>query len=73
MKNRKKYYVAQFITDLFFQEDEIEMFEAENEAEVEKQLKDMFGEHLLACAIRKATWRERRYYKKYHICIAFEI
>ena len=73
MKNRKKYFVAHFVTDLFFQEDEIAMFEAENEAEVEKQLKLMFGEHLLACEMRKATWIERRYYRKYNVCIAFEI
>lgn len=73
MKNRKKFYVAHFVTDLFFQEDEYEMIEAESEEEAEKQLRLTLGEHLLACRIRKASWAEQRYYKKYHICLAFDI
>lgn len=66
MKIRKKYFVAEFVTDLYFGDDEAEMFYAENEEAVEREIKESLGEHLLAVSVRKATWKERRYVKKYH-------
>ena len=71
MKNRKKYYVAEFVTDLYFQDDEAEMFHAESAAAVEQEVRNVLGDHLLAVTVRKATWRERRYAKKnhYNACI----
>ena len=65
MKNRKKYYVAEFVTDLFH-DDETEIFYAESEEAVEREIKETLGEHLLAVVVRKATWAERRRMKKEH-------
>lgn len=64
MKNRKKYFVAHFITDLYFMDDEHEVFYAESKEAVEKEMREALGEHLLAVSIRKATWRERRMAKQ---------
>lgn len=66
MKNRKKYYVAEFVTDLYFQYDEAEMFHAESAEAVEQEVRNTLGEHLLTLTVRKATWRERRRAKKNH-------
>lgn len=64
MKAKKmKYYVAEFVTDLY-RDDEAEMFHAESKEAVEREVKEALGEHLLALYIRKATWAERRYYRK---------
>ena len=73
MKNRKKQFVAHIVTDSYFMEDEYDIIEAESVEDATQKLRDMLGEHLLACYVRKATWAERRYYKKYHICIASDI
>lgn len=71
MKTRKKYFVADFVTDLYFLDDEAEMFYAESPEAVEKEVRNVLGEHLLALTVRKATWRERRRAKKnhYNACI----
>ena len=65
MKNRKKYFMAHFVTDMYSGNDEYEMFIAENAEAVELELENLFGEHLIFCEVRKATWAQRRYYKKY--------
>jgi hypothetical protein len=62
-KTMKKYYVAEFVTDLF-NDDEAEMFHAESAEAVEREVREALGEHLLALCVRKATWAERRYYRK---------
>ncbi len=71
MKNRKKYWVAEFVTDLYFCDDEAEMFHAESAEAVEREIRESLGEHLLAVTVRKATWGERRKAKKhgYNACI----
>lgn len=63
MKNRKKYYVAEFVTDML-RDYESEMFYAESPEAVEREVREALGEHLLAVEVRKATWAERRYYRK---------
>ena len=71
MKNRKKYFIASFVTDLYFQDEEAEMFHAESAEAVEQEVRNVLGNHLLSLRIRKATWRERRRAKKngYNACI----
>lgn len=71
MKNRKKYWVAEFVTDCEFLDEETEMFYAESEEAVVKEITKTLGEHLLSCEVRKATWAERRRAKKahYNACI----
>lgn len=64
MKTRKKYFMAEFVTDLYFGDDEQEMFHAESAEAVEQEMREALGEHLLALSVRKATWKERRYYRK---------
>jgi hypothetical protein len=66
MKNRKKYFIAHFVTDLGFLDDEYEMFCARNEEAVAQELREVLGEHLLAYEIRRATWTERRMMRKTH-------
>lgn len=66
MKTRKQYFVAEFVTDLYFQDDEAEMFYAESAEAVEKEVRDLLGNHVLALYVRKATWAERRKAKKSH-------
>ena len=61
---RMKYYVAEFVTDLYFRDDEDELFYAESEEAVMDELQKSLGQHLLAASVRKATWAERRYAKK---------
>lgn len=61
---KKKYFVAEFVTDMYFMDDEAEMFYAESPEAVEQEIKEVLGEHLISCYIRKATWAERRYYRK---------
>jgi hypothetical protein len=70
MKIRKKYFVAEFVTDLYH-DDESEMFLAESAEAVEREVRETLGNHLLACSVRKATWAERRRAKKhvYNACI----
>lgn len=70
MKNRKKYFMAQFITDLCFGDDEHEVFYAESKEEVEKELRNSLGEHLRAVVVRPATFRERRMIKQGKLSIA---
>lgn len=65
MKIRKKYFVAEFVTDLYH-DDEAEMFYAESAEAVEREVRESLGEHLLALYVRKATWAERRRAKKAH-------
>lgn len=67
----KKYYVAQFVTDLYFQDDEYEMFYAKSPEAVVDEIKRTLGEHLIACTVRKATLAERIRAKKhgYNACI----
>lgn len=67
MKTKKKYFVATFVTDLYFLDEETEMFYAESAEAVEREVREALGEHLLAVEVRKATWSERRYYRKNHI------
>ena len=64
MKTRKKYYVAEFTTDQYFMDDEYEFFYAESAEEVEREMRELFGKHLISCHVRKATWKERRYCRK---------
>lgn len=66
MKSRKKYYVAEFVTDMF-NDDESEMFYAESPEAVEREVRETLGEHLLAVVVRKATWAEKRHYRKNNI------
>jgi hypothetical protein len=73
LKPRKKYFIAHFVTDLYyFRDDEYEVFYAESENAVHEELHKKFGHNLLACTVRKATWAERREFKKANIgiCIA---
>lgn len=65
MRTRKKYYVAEFVTDLYH-DDEAEMFYAESAEAVEREIKETLGEHLLAVCVRKATCAERRKMRKAH-------
>ena len=65
MKNRKHYFVAEFVTDMF-RDDEAEMFFAESAEAVEREIREVLGEHLLAVVVRKATWVERRRARKAH-------
>ena len=71
MKNRKKYFIASFVTDLYSGDDEAEMFHAESAEAVEQEVRNVLGDHLLSVTVRKATWRERRRTKKnhYNACI----
>ena len=65
MKTRKKYFVAEFVTDLYH-DDETEIFYAESAEAVEREVQNVLGEHLLVCVVRKATWTERRRMRKNH-------
>ena len=65
MKNRKKYFMAHFVTDMYCRDDEYEMYLADSAEAVERDLQNHFGEHLIFCEVKKATWTQRRYYKKY--------
>ena len=71
MFNRKKYWIAHFVTDCEFLDDEYEMFYAENPEAVIREIEEVLGENLIFCEIRKATWAERRRAKKnhYNACI----
>ena len=62
---KQKLYVAHFITDLHFGDDEYERFYAHSADEVENFLQESLGEHLIVCEVRKATWAERREHKKF--------
>jgi hypothetical protein len=64
MRNRKKYWIADFVTDLYFLDDESEMFYAESAEAVVREMREVLGEHLLAVVVRKATWAEKRFYRK---------
>lgn len=64
MKNHKKYFVAEFVTDMYFMEEESEIFYAQSAEAVEREVKEVLGEHLIAVTVRKATWGERRYCRK---------
>jgi hypothetical protein len=70
MKNRKQYFVAEYILDFHFMEDEYSVFLADSEEAVLKYMDKHFGKHLIACYVRKATWAERRNYKKHPLCTA---
>jgi hypothetical protein len=72
MKTRKKFYVAEFVTDLYFCDDETQMFYAESKQAVEQELNELLGIHLLAYYIRKATRAEKKNYLRLHqgTCIA---
>lgn len=63
MKIRKKYFVAEFATDLYH-DDEAELFLAESAEAVEQEVRKTLGEHLLCCYVRKPTWAERRQIRK---------
>ena len=63
MKIRKKYFIAEFATDLYH-DDEAELFLAESAEAVEREVREALGEHLLALYVRKPTWAERRKIKK---------
>lgn len=65
MKNRKKYFVAEFATDLY-RDDEAELFLAESAEAVEREIREYLGKHLLCCYVRRATWAERRRAKRAH-------
>ena len=67
MKNRKKYFVAEFITDMYFGDDESEMFHAESPEAVEREVREVLGDHLITLSVRKATWKERRHYRRHKI------
>lgn len=69
---KQKLYVVNLVTDLYFYEDEYEMFCADSIEAVEREIQKTLGEHLIAYEIRKATWAERRRMKKAHYnpCIA---
>lgn len=64
MKIRKKYFIAEFVTDLYFGDDEAELFLAESAEAVEQDIRKTLGEHLLSCHVRKTTWAERRQIRK---------
>ena len=66
MKNRMKYFVAEFATDLYH-DDEAELFLADSAEAVEREIREVLGEHLLCCYVRKATWAERRMIRKSQI------
>ena len=70
MKNRKKCFIAEFVTDLCFGDVEQEIYYAENKKAVEEKLKETLGEHLLACEVRKATWAECRAIKSTNIAVS---
>jgi len=70
MKKRMKYFAVQFVTDLYLMDTEYELFCAESAESVERELKAQLGNHLLSYEIRKATWAQRRYAKKYPSSIA---
>jgi hypothetical protein len=72
MKNKKHYFVVEFVLDLHFREDEDCIYYAESEEKVKEDMQKHFGEHLLAMYVRKATWIESRRFKKNKIvpCIA---
>ena len=55
MKTRNHYFIAHFVTDLGFVDDEYEMFYAPTKAAVEQEIKNALNEHLLACEVRRAT------------------
>ena len=62
----KKYFVAEVVTDLYYGDDEAEIFYATSAEAVEREVRESLGKHLICCYVRKATWKERRYYKKTH-------
>lgn len=66
MNFNKRYYVAHFVTDLYSQDDEYEMFYADSKEAVEQEIQKVLGEHLLVCEVRKATWAERRQMRRAH-------
>lgn len=59
MKNKRKYFVAHFVTDLYFYDVEEAIYHAENENAVREALKDRFGKNLQGCEVREMTWVER--------------
>jgi lipoate-protein ligase A len=63
MKTRKKYFMAHFVTNVYL-EDEYEMFYAESKEAVEREVRETLGEQLIAVEVRKATWAEKRHYRK---------
>lgn len=66
MKTRKKYFIAHFVTDLYFMDDEYEMFYAESPEAVEQEMRKDLGDHLLLCDVYRASWAERRRAKRAH-------
>lgn len=66
MKDKKRYYMVEFETDAVEQYNK-EMFYAENELAVLIEMMEVLGVHLLDVHIRRATWAEKRYYRKNHI------
>jgi hypothetical protein len=74
----KKYYVVEIEEDISaecdgcFIVESSEVMCAKSETEIRLALELKLGEHLVTYSIRKATWAERREYKKTHkdICIA---
>ena len=65
MKTKLRYYVVDFITDYYFRDDERAIILAENEKEAEREIEKLFGEHLIVATVRKATFQEKHYAKKY--------
>ena len=69
MKNRKKYFVAEYVTDIALGDVEQEIFYADSKQVVVEEMRRFLGGHLLAIEVREATWTERREFKKSNTCI----
>jgi hypothetical protein len=66
MKAKKRYYMVEFETDVVEHYNK-EIFYADSALAVLIEMKEVLGIHLLDVHIRKATWAEKRYYRKNRI------
>jgi hypothetical protein len=72
MKNKKYFmahYVAQFVPGMYTYEDEYEMFYAESKDAIKNYLAQILGTRLMLAEVKKATWAQKRYAKKYPISV----
>lgn len=71
-KTMKKYFVVEIEEDMTAEltgryiVESSEIMCAESEEEIINDLEAELGKHLVTYAIRRATWKERRAYKKSH-------
>lgn len=72
MKNKKYFvahYAANFIPGMYAYDDEYEIFYAESIDAIKNYLAQTLGTRLILAEVKKATWAQKRYAKKYPISV----